>query len=57
MRLMGHSTVTVSQKYVHPSPETVETAFERSQALNKRSRCEVVLLSVFPNGIPDDQDR
>ena len=24
MRLMGHSTVTVSQRYVHPSPEALD---------------------------------
>jgi integrase len=34
MRLMGHSTVTVSQRYVHPSPEAVELAFGRLEALN-----------------------
>ena len=34
MRLMGHSTVTVSQKYVHPSPESVERAYERLTSLN-----------------------
>lgn len=34
MRLMGHSTVTVSQRYVHPSPEAVELAYERLTALN-----------------------
>ena len=34
MRLMGHSTVTVSQRYVHPSPEAVELAFERMTAMN-----------------------
>jgi integrase len=34
MRLMGHSTVTVSQRYIHPSPEAVELAFERLNALN-----------------------
>jgi integrase len=34
MKLMGHSTVTVSQRYVHPSPESVERAFEKLQALN-----------------------
>jgi integrase len=34
MRLMGHSTVTVSQRYVHPSPEAVELAFDRFTALN-----------------------
>jgi hypothetical protein len=34
MRLMGHSTVTVSQRYVHPSPEAVELAYERMTMLN-----------------------
>jgi len=34
MRLMGHTTVTVSQRYVHPSPEAVELAFGRLEALN-----------------------
>jgi hypothetical protein len=33
-RLMGHSNVTVSRRYVHPSPEAVELAFERSTVLN-----------------------
>jgi hypothetical protein len=36
MRLMGHSTVTVSQRYVHPSPEAVELAYERMTMLNRR---------------------
>lgn len=27
MRLMGHSSVTISQRYVHPTPETMENAF------------------------------
>jgi len=35
MKLMGHSSVTVSQRYVHPSPESVERAFERMQTLNR----------------------
>jgi integrase len=29
MKLMGHSSVTVSQRYVHPSPEALEIAFGR----------------------------
>jgi len=33
MKLMGHSTVTVSERYVHPSPESVERAVERLLAL------------------------
>ena len=34
-RLMGHSSVTVSQRYVHPSPEAIERAFERLESLNE----------------------
>ena len=34
MRLIGHSTVTVSQRYVYPSPEAVELAFGRLTAMN-----------------------
>jgi hypothetical protein len=36
MRLMGHGTVTVSQRYVRASPETMERAVERLEALNER---------------------
>jgi integrase len=34
MKLMGHSTITVSQRYVHPSPETVERVFRNLETLN-----------------------
>jgi len=34
MRLMGHSTVIVSQRYFHPSPESIELAYERLTILN-----------------------
>ena len=34
MKLMGHSSVTVSQRYVHPSPEALELAYERMTKLN-----------------------
>ena len=34
MKLMGHSSVTVSQRYVHPSPEALELAFGRMIGLN-----------------------
>ena len=27
MRIMGHSSITVSQRYVHPTPQTMENAF------------------------------
>jgi integrase len=35
MRLMGHSTVTVSQRYVHPTPEAMENAVSRMEAYNR----------------------
>jgi len=35
MRLAGHSSVTVSQRYVHPTLNSCETAFERLEAFNK----------------------
>jgi integrase len=41
MKLMGHSTVTVSQRYVHPSPEGIERAMERLAWFG--SRAEVPL--------------
>jgi len=38
MKAAGHSSVTVSQKYVHPSPESMERAFERLEAMNAQAR-------------------
>ena len=38
MRIAGHSSVTVSQRYVHPTPEAVEKAFLRLEALNQANR-------------------
>jgi integrase len=40
MRIAGHSSVTVSQRYVHPSPESLERAFERFDAMNSAARGE-----------------
>jgi integrase len=37
MKLAGHSSVTISQRYVHPSPETVELAYDRLETLNQRA--------------------
>jgi integrase len=42
MKLMGHSSVTVSQRYVHPTPETLERAVERLQQLNQGNGAEVL---------------
>ena len=36
IRVAGHSSITVSQRYVHPSPEALERAFERLETLNGR---------------------
>ncbi len=36
-RPMGHSTVAVSQLYVHPSPESLERDLERLESLNERA--------------------
>jgi integrase len=34
MKLGGHSSVLVSLRYVHPTGETVQLAFDRLEALN-----------------------
>jgi integrase len=50
MKLMGHSSVTVSQRYVHPSPESVERAFIRLEALNVAELQRVGIESGIPLG-------
>lgn len=37
MNLMGHSSVTISQRYVHPTPEALERAVQRLENLNKEA--------------------
>jgi integrase len=34
MRLMGHSSITISRRYVHPRPEALDRAVGRLEALN-----------------------
>lgn len=48
MRIAGHSSVTVSQKYVHPSPESLERAFERLESLNAAEREKLTISSQVP---------
>ncbi|MGO8735968.1 MAG: hypothetical protein ACLQVM_24600 [Terriglobia bacterium] len=35
--VMGHSAVTVSQNYVHSTPEALERAFERLEGMNQKA--------------------
>jgi integrase len=35
-KIAGHCSITVSEKYVHPSPESQERAFELLDALNAK---------------------
>ena len=56
MRIAGHSSATVSRRYVRPTPEGLERAFERLQELNlakfevaeAETRAEAVGSSVVP---------
>jgi hypothetical protein len=41
MKLVGHSTVLVSQRYVHPSPKFIEKAVDRLEAMNNEERQKV----------------
>jgi integrase len=36
-RIAGHSSVTVSEKYIHPTPESLELAFQRFEALGSKA--------------------
>jgi integrase len=48
MRIAGHSSITVSQRYVHPSPESVERAFEKLELLNGAERRGVGIVLGVP---------
>jgi site-specific recombinase XerD len=37
-QIAGHSSVKVSEKYVHPIPEGLERVFERLEVFNRHSR-------------------
>jgi integrase len=40
IRIAGHSSIVVSQRYIHPTPEAVERAFERLQLSGKGPEVE-----------------
>ena len=48
MRLMGHSSVTISQRYVHPTPEALERAVERLEALNQMAIAALPASATIP---------
>jgi integrase len=41
MRIARHSSITVSQRYVHPSPESRERAFERFETMQISKALEI----------------
>lgn len=43
MKLMGHSSLKMVQRYVHPTPETVENAVERLETMRERKRAAFVV--------------
>jgi integrase len=36
-KVAGHSSVTISERYIHPTPEGQERAFERFANLNQKA--------------------
>jgi len=38
MKIAGHSSIIVSQRYVHPTPERMESAFAQMEAMNQIMR-------------------
>jgi len=55
MRIMGHSSITVSKRYVHPTPETMENAFValelaalKADEVEKSAGVATVLATVEP---------
>jgi hypothetical protein len=52
MRIAGHSSITVSQRYVHPSPESLERAFERFETMQISKALEIK--ESASEGVPTD---
>ncbi len=56
MKIAGHSSVTVSQRYVHPTPEGMERAFERLENLNaakfEQAKAEAEKEATGTGGLP-----
>ena len=39
-KIAGHSSILISQRYVHPTPERVEQAFTQLEAYNQKKLAE-----------------
>ena len=64
MKIAGYSSVTVSQRYVHPTPKGMDRAFDRLESLNaeKFEQAEVeakqgIGVSVAPTKTPTGAKR
>jgi integrase len=58
MKIAGHSSVTVSQRYMHPTPEGMERAFERLQDLNATKFAETGTESArVPAKVPTTREK
>ncbi len=40
-KIAGHSSAVISQRYVHPTPAPIETAFSRFEAYNATKAAEL----------------
>jgi len=48
MRIVGHGSITISQRYGYPSSEAMERAFERLEEFNRSA-------DRHPAGIPQSE--
>lgn len=55
MKILGHSSITVSQRYVHPTPATMETAFERLESMNALLRGDTAAVDTL--GVPTNSTK
>jgi len=41
-KIAGHSSALISQRYVHPTPALIESAFDRFESYNASKTAELV---------------